>query len=262
MLSTESILESVGAADRPSFWSATGRNKFTDVNVATDGDGYVYAWVVDIQAKVKVGWIPFEGEPLLLGTLRLALEHLADRHDYRADIDRYEWQAAAPINLPDFPCSSESPSDVVRTSPTPPPATDPRLSSSRVEGPPWVYILESAGSYKIGMTTKLSPDSRIAELQTGNPQRIRLVHQLAGGAEIEQLLHRTFAQGVSVSGLTSSRNLIVFRAIGRAYWAWNPSGSLRLRRCLTAPLMPNSRTTAGWVPPSRTAGFFASAGKS
>lgn len=58
-----------------------------------------------------------------------------------------------------------------------------------------VYLLESAGYYKIGVTLDISIDKRITALQGGNPYVISLVAKtgtISNAYEIETMLHKKF----------------------------------------------------------------------
>lgn len=57
-----------------------------------------------------------------------------------------------------------------------------------------VYVVQAGegGPVKIGFTNK--PRRRIAELQTGLPQRLRVLHLFDGSEEDERRLHRRFAE--------------------------------------------------------------------
>lgn len=54
-----------------------------------------------------------------------------------------------------------------------------------------VYIARCEGLYKIGHTTQ-DPQSRIANLQTGNPFAVELVGSIPGSRALERHLHRTY----------------------------------------------------------------------
>lgn len=56
-----------------------------------------------------------------------------------------------------------------------------------------IYIVNAAGTddYKVGYT-KNRPDARLKELQTGNNERLRVVHIFEGSLEEETILHNTF----------------------------------------------------------------------
>ncbi|MFJ3697378.1 GIY-YIG nuclease family protein [Streptomyces sp. NPDC090052] len=53
-----------------------------------------------------------------------------------------------------------------------------------------VYVIGSAGSTRVKIGTSVSPEKRLKELQTGNPDRPEVLWYTAGGRELEALLHR------------------------------------------------------------------------
>lgn len=58
-----------------------------------------------------------------------------------------------------------------------------------------LYLLESAGYYKIGVTLDSSIDRRILQLQTGNPNIITLICKtgtISNAYELEALLHKKY----------------------------------------------------------------------
>jgi Meiotically up-regulated gene 113 len=63
--------------------------------------------------------------------------------------------------------------------------------------PVYVIRIGDDGPCKIGSAT--DPVRRLRHLQTGQPQRLRLLHVFRGGAEEEAALHRRFA-AVRISG--------------------------------------------------------------
>lgn len=58
-----------------------------------------------------------------------------------------------------------------------------------------VYFIQCGGAWgpiKIG-TTEGNPRARLAAMQTGNPQDLRLLHAIPGGQDTESGLHNMFA---------------------------------------------------------------------
>lgn len=71
------------------------------------------------------------------------------------------------------------------------------ISSVQWEGEDSVYFISDMsddGPIKVGMT-KGNPFARMAELQTGNPRRLRILGVMRGDADLERLFHRLFARG-------------------------------------------------------------------
>lgn len=96
---TGDLLTAVVAAEQPLMWTAMGQQRReVDLNVATDGDGYCYAWVVDIKHRGRHGWMPFVARPLTVDLLEPALTRLARVHDDDADVQNYDWHLSAPIS--------------------------------------------------------------------------------------------------------------------------------------------------------------------
>ncbi|MFD7098315.1 GIY-YIG nuclease family protein [Streptomyces xanthophaeus] len=67
------------------------------------------------------------------------------------------------------------------------------MTSSAPEGDSYVYVIGSAGSTRVKIGTSVSPDKRLKELQTGNPNRLEVLWQTPGGRELEARLHQAFA---------------------------------------------------------------------
>jgi len=74
------------------------------------------------------------------------------------------------------------------------PVHSPRTAKPRVKSSPasagFVYIAECGGRYKIGYSKE--PVKRIAGLQTGNPELVKLVGTIPGTPAREDELHRAF----------------------------------------------------------------------
>ncbi|MFD4862470.1 GIY-YIG nuclease family protein [Streptomyces atratus] len=56
-----------------------------------------------------------------------------------------------------------------------------------------MHVIGSAGSTRVKIGTSVSPEKRLKELQTGNPDRLEVLWYTSGGRELEALLHRAFA---------------------------------------------------------------------
>ncbi|AJT62476.3 hypothetical protein T261_0787 [Streptomyces lydicus] len=54
-------------------------------------------------------------------------------------------------------------------------------------------MIGSAGSTRVKIGTSVSPEKRLKELQTGNPDRLEVLWYTSGGRELEALLHQAFA---------------------------------------------------------------------
>ncbi|MEU2834963.1 GIY-YIG nuclease family protein [Streptomyces lavendulae] len=67
------------------------------------------------------------------------------------------------------------------------------MTSSTPGGVPYVYVIGSSGSTRVKIGTSVSPDKRLKELQTGNPDRLEVLWHTPGGRELEARLHQAFA---------------------------------------------------------------------
>lgn len=65
------------------------------------------------------------------------------------------------------------------------------FSLPRLPTTPIVYVIQAeiGGPVKIGRTTFDRLGDRLAEIQTGNPERLRIVTTVEGGAETEAFIH-------------------------------------------------------------------------
>jgi len=56
----------------------------------------------------------------------------------------------------------------------------------------WIYFIESTNGVKIGRSK--NPDKRILELQTANPNQLKLIKKIPTkwSSRVEKILHRTF----------------------------------------------------------------------
>lgn len=69
-------------------------------------------------------------------------------------------------------------------------AVAPIFEAARIfDGPEFVYMIGEAdgGAFKLGRSK--DPVSRLRQMQTGNPRRLRVEHVLVGGDAAEQMLH-------------------------------------------------------------------------
>jgi hypothetical protein len=69
----------------------------------------------------------------------------------------------------------------------------PVIAGEGYEGPV-VYVLQAGawGPVKIGSSTTRGLRSRISSIQTGNPERVKLLRTYIGGRELERKLHERF----------------------------------------------------------------------
>ncbi|MFE7116605.1 GIY-YIG nuclease family protein [Streptomyces sp. NPDC057654] len=67
------------------------------------------------------------------------------------------------------------------------------MTSSTPGGGSYVYVIGAAGSTRVKIGTSTSPEKRLKELQTGNPDRLEVLWHTPGGRELENLLHQAFA---------------------------------------------------------------------
>ena len=183
-MNTSEMVAAVRAAESPGLWVALGHDRALSFHVATDGDGYLYVWNLDLRAHQKIGWIPFESRALSLPVLEAALETVTRPDDY--SYDDYDWTGPEVLSLPDFPFERDPEHARGNAS------QSPRPEVSSTDGAV-VYVLECRGRYKIG-TTRHSAHARIRDLQTGNPDRIELVGVFPGDARLEDWLHQRFAR--------------------------------------------------------------------
>ncbi|MGW6941402.1 GIY-YIG nuclease family protein [Streptomyces xanthophaeus] len=68
------------------------------------------------------------------------------------------------------------------------------MTSSTPDGVSYVYVIGSAGSTRVKIGTSVSPEKRLKELQTGNPDRLEVLWHTPGGRELEAQLHQVFAE--------------------------------------------------------------------
>ncbi|MER6522564.1 GIY-YIG nuclease family protein [Streptomyces sp. NPDC001553] len=68
------------------------------------------------------------------------------------------------------------------------------MTSSTPDGVSYVYVIGSAGSTRVKIGTSVSPEKRLKELQTGNPNRLEVLWHTPGGRELEAQLHQVFAE--------------------------------------------------------------------
>ncbi|MGO4459353.1 GIY-YIG nuclease family protein [Streptomyces sp. M-16] len=66
------------------------------------------------------------------------------------------------------------------------------MASSTPDGVSYVYVIGSAGSTRVKIGTSVSPEKRLKELQTGNPNRLEVLWYTPGGRELEAQLHQAF----------------------------------------------------------------------
>ncbi|MFC9581595.1 GIY-YIG nuclease family protein [Streptomyces yangpuensis] len=67
------------------------------------------------------------------------------------------------------------------------------MTSPTPGGESYVYVIGSAGSTRVKIGTSVSPEKRLKELQTGNPDRLEVLWCTPGGRELEATLHQAFA---------------------------------------------------------------------
>jgi hypothetical protein len=155
-----------------------GQNaSWIDMHVETDGQGLLFVWVADLRGAFVEGWLR-GSRGIDLELVVPALNRLAHRHDDDADIDNYDWALHTPRST-----SAEAVLPAGANESTQPRSLNGSTSS--------IYVLESDGYFKIGVTAR-HPRDRIRDMSTGNPHPIVLVAMFEGDARAEQLLHTRF----------------------------------------------------------------------
>lgn len=71
-------------------------------------------------------------------------------------------------------------------------ATDDHGTEDPATGTGWIYFLRAGTSGPIKIGTSVNVDSRIATLQTGCPDELRLIARIRGGSGVERMLHQKF----------------------------------------------------------------------
>ncbi len=137
------------------------------------------------------------------------------------------------------------------------PRTVAAVTSSTPGGDSYVYVIGSAGSTRVKIGTSVSPEKRLKELQTGNPDRLEVLWSTFGGRELEGLLHRAFADHRIEGEWFDFGDVQPVGAIPTA--VHQRSGTLRAGRpnTRTAPKRSSARTERGehLITPERLAGI-------
>jgi len=179
MTTTSDLVSSLAVPGAPAEWWAIGQNApWVDMHVETDGQGLLFVWALDLRGKFVEGWMQ-GSDGITLDLVKPALTRLARDHDDGADVDKYEWHLRTRLTSAGavLPGGADD---------------DSRPSRSHTGSATSIYVLESAGYFKIGMTAR-HPRDRIRDLSTGNPHPIVLVAMFEGDARAEEQLHTRFS---------------------------------------------------------------------